>query len=364
METKTYKYRLIFQFAYKGIINVPDAAEPYLTQLEYGQDDGNSIILRADGKSFHEAKQFKLMRGGFPSPKEAWEEARECLLALSLVAAELGLGFKAGDINVGEYEPAKALPGQDTIFSKNTFSDQESKKKTRAVPHKLGITIIEELDKTHGITSIKMSAQIAPFSLTPAGLISAMCLMADQEPRIDTRSSLALEIYHQSFFEQSRTAFLMLIQMLETLSATMERSPKVIAFIELLRSETIQESKKAKSEQRDADHQSLERIASSLSDLKKESITQSIVKLAEECCSKSFIDGGSVASLIRKCYKIRGSLTHKGITGVSEKDFLNYLAGLRNVCREILWVKMRFAKLNLHPDDISPTVINSDMTQF
>jgi hypothetical protein len=162
-------------------------------------------------------------------------------------------------------------------------------------------------------------------------------LVDQQDIRLDDLTSLALEIYNSSFFESStRAQFLCLIQMLEILSTRQVRSSKSLGHVLELKKLTEAAIDRARNEQRNTDLDSLNRMMSTLGDLKYESISQAIQHLVNDSLISDKDSKITTPDFVKRCYKTRSELAHDGRTNMSETEFAALLHSLRGVCMQVL----------------------------
>ena len=358
-EKKYYRYRLTFVFSRKGVINFAEGENNLADELTLEQPNGFPVTLHSTGETLSDSTQFQLTRGGFSSAAKAWEEAKETLSGLALLATELGVGLSAGPLNPGDYSPEKAAPGTAT-WSEGMFKELEEQKHKKTVAQKIGITVIEQSHQHEGIVSLHFGGSLVTRTLRPRGFLQVLVQMAEQRPSLDDRTSLALELYSLSFFEQnSRAAFLTLVQMLESLAPETERSSKVIEFVAHLESLTKEASNAAKKAKEDADKSAYDGILGALSWLKTESITQSIKRLAEESCPGMLFQGLPSAKFIKTCYETRSSLTHSGKTALRADEFAVQLSSLQNLCLIVLQHAIGYTPLKVPDEAISIPFLES-----
>jgi hypothetical protein len=329
---KNYMYRLTFRFDAKGVINV-DETDAEADSLTYEQPNGFPIMLHSCGGNLRESDEFQITQGGYAFPELAWKAAQELATALLLSAADLGIGVDVGTLDLGNYSAASAAPGTIT-FNKELFEKIEEKEKLQTVSQKRGITVVEQRGNDWGIMSIDMKGLLRDQPLKPLGLIYLLAKAEEQKISLSPRSALALELFHNSFFEVSmRANFLTLMQMLESLSEPRSRSAAVQQFVE-----QIQDNAKhtLKSTTNPDDRRALDGMISLLSSARFESITQAIERLAEECCPGQLFLEKSPAKFIKQCYGVRSELVHTGKTKLTPTEFVQVFYSLRSLCIQVI----------------------------
>jgi hypothetical protein len=358
-EKKYYRYRLTFNFSRKGVINFAEGENSEANKLTYEQPSGFPVVLHAAGKTLSDSTQFQLTQGGFKSAGEAWEEAKEALNGLVLLATELGVGLDAGSLNPGSYSPEKAAPGTSR-WSDGLFKECEENSQAKTVAQKIGITVIGQSHQYEEIVSLQFSGSLVERTLRPLGFLQVLVQMTEQRTVLDERTSLALELYSMSFFEHnSRAAFLTLVQMLESLAPKLERSEKVLNFVTQLESLTRKASGEAKIAKELSDKSAYDGILGALSWLKSESISQSIKRLAEESCGDLLFQGLSPSKFIKNCYDTRSALTHSGKTNLSNDEFAIQLHSLRSLCLSVLHHVIGYSPFQIPEEAIGLPFVDS-----
>lgn len=192
---KSYMYRLTFKFSEKGVISFAENENAQADSLTYEQPNGFPLRLQATGSTFNDSAQFQLTQGGFRSASAAWDEAKEILAGLVLVAVEMGVGVDAGPLLLRDYSPENAAPG--TIkWNKELFEEIEKRDNAQTIAQKLGITVICQRNSDETITSMGFTGSLRMTPLRPLGFIQVLAQMSEQNANFNERSSLALELYN------------------------------------------------------------------------------------------------------------------------------------------------------------------------
>jgi len=331
-----YAYRLTFKFSRTGIIALDEENAGADVQMVWEPGCSPHCLISC-GASLGDADEFQLSQGNFRSAEKAWEIARRYAKSLCVLAAELGVGVDISPADIGPYCTEKAKPGT-LQFSPGFFKQAEQQHNAQTVAQKRGVTVIQQNKKDEGFVSVGVrDGRLETSTLSPYGLQSMIFLVDQQDIRLDDLTSLALEIYNSSFFESStRAQFLCLIQMLEILSTRQVRSSKSLGHVLELKKLTEAAIDRARNEQRYTDLDSLNRMMSTLGDLKYESISQAIQRLVNDSLIPDEASKMTTPDFVKRCYKTRSELTHDGRTNMSETEFAALLHSLRGVCMQVL----------------------------
>ena len=331
-----YAYRLTFKFSRTGIIALDEENAGADVQMVWEPGCSPHCLISC-GASLGDADEFQLSQGNFRSAEKAWEIARRYAKSLCVLAAELGVGVDISPADIGPYCTEKAKPST-LQFSPGFFKQAEQQHNAQTVAQKRGVTVIQQNKKDEGFVSVRVrDGRLETSTLSPYGLQSMIFLVDQQDIRLDDITSLALEIYNSSFFESSaRAQFLCLIQMLEILSTRQVRSSKSLGHVLELKKLTEAAIDRARNEQRNTDLDSLNRMMSTLGDLKYESISQAIQRLVNDSLISDKASKMTTPDFVKRCYKTRSELTHDGRTNMSETEFAALLHSLRGVCMQVL----------------------------
>lgn len=296
----TYRYRLKFHTHAKGVITHTE--KRYLFNLP----DGIEIQLSClDSDSISNSRELVLSSGGYPTEKKAFQLGSAMKNALLLTGAKFRIGIDAGK--------DKANCGLNPAIKKNFLNTH-------------GIKIIEDI---HGISVYSEEHPVKVFSTSGIELISPsnvdtfgsdLCNSFVASQLLTKKQKLALELYGASHFEKSdRARFLTLVLGIEALLDPEDKNNNIKEVIDRLLC-YVKESDLKENEKQS--------ILGSLSWLYKDSISQSLRKMAQEYLADKFYNGLTPVKFINKCYEVRSKLVH---TGESDNENVGVLAANLNV---------------------------------
>jgi hypothetical protein len=347
-EQSFYRFRLIFSFPSSGVITPREGEADEQVELQCAADNGQIGTLCSIGfKPLSQTDEFEFSLGGFKTAEEAWNEAQELVIALRVLCADQEIGVDIGKVDLGGYSEESAAEGT-ARFSEGLFGEMPTERRQQVISYKRGVTVVKQPSADYGYKTVgfKGDLNLRPFSMH--GIFAAWINFAEQKVLVNERTSLALELYNAAFFEHSmRARFLTWILMLESMAKPEPRSPEIIALV----SEIAAMVKAAKvSWPIGSDDRSFQGIASTLSYMKSESITQSLQKLAEDKAAGLTFATLEPAQFIKKCYVVRSSLVHNGSTGLDESEFHKIVHQLQKLAIHILRSTLGVNRLNV-PDE-------------
>ena len=259
-------------------------------------------LSRLNSDKVGKPKSFDIICSSFSSYEDANQTGLQLKQALMIFSVKnrLGIDF-GGSLESGGL--AKFL--QDKIY-------QEHKVKIVNSVH--GLEIYEGNPNEYSFTSCNADIAIGKAVEEFGQEVDNLTLPFN---KLDKRILLAIELFLSSFFETSvRSRFLTLILSAEALSTeSYDRNNVAVeiinSFIEQLNDSNL-------------DKDSRESLHTSLKHLKKESISQSLRKMAKTFLNdRQYMQLNSI-DFIKKCYSARSELVHKG--AVSNKYKINVLA--------------------------------------
>lgn len=287
---KTYRYRFRFHISSKGLIQGEEKS------TDFTLPNGMVATLHCiDSDKFSDSTKFALISGGYSSEEEAFffgEQIKESVLCY-------GTKFRVG-VDVGK--------DKTTGFIGKIVKDE--------VLRTHGVRIIDDI---HGISVYDEEHPVSCGSVSGAILINArdktffldeVCKLMSSRKTINAKTRLAMELLTASFFESSpRSRFLTLILAAEALLEPDERTDKVKLFVDELKGYT------------EASYISTEEKASILGTLNllyKDSISQSLKKMAALYLGEIQFDNLSASKFISNCYDARSKLVHTGCVDESK----------------------------------------------
>jgi hypothetical protein len=259
------------------------------------------------------AQVFIFSGQGYALSEEALQAGHALKNAIRLAAVEVGSA-----IDVGQ-DVAHGRPGQVVIeeFAKRGF---------QLLPEVHGLHVYEET----GIPTVLM-ARAEGTAVTPLGAFTdALHTHAGESSDVTEKRALACDLFVQSRFESSpKSRHLTLVTALEVLSQRRERSGRAVQLVEEFR-EAI---KKALREADPAEKKELESLLGASNDLRSESISAAIRRLAESVPSSGPIGDADPGDLVRTSYDARSQLTHDGVTS---HDLTALLGPLEALVRQLV----------------------------
>lgn len=291
----TYRYRLKFYTHSTGVIKYTDK------KYSFNLPNGSRIQLSCcDSNSISTGKELILSSGGYSTKAEAFCSGIAMKNSLLVTGAKLRIGIDAGK--------DEATCWLNPTIKENILTTHD----TQIVDDVHGVLVYDESHSTK-IFSAKKAELILPSNAETFS--SNLCDFLTASDNLTNKQKLALELYGASHFEKSdRARFLTLILGTETLLNPEDKSNKakevVDHFFTYLTESDLNESEKNS-------------IHGSLHWLYKDSITQSLRKMAQGYLADKIYNGLTSAEFIKKCYKVRGTLVH---TGESDKENIGVLA--------------------------------------
>lgn len=345
---KNYRYRVSFKFPYPGVIA---ADNPTMTGVSFGNLRGGKIILKGCGATcLTQASEFEISNEGFDSPESAWQEAKEISHELLVLGADLGIGIDVGKIELGTYSAEKAAPG-DITYSEGLFGELPEAKRQQVIPHKLGITVVEQVEPGYDYITLSMKGHVnfSPFSAD--GFINLINRVANKKIELDEHKALILELYNAGFFEaQLRTRFLTWIMMLETIGKSNDNSSEIINFVDHLSAEARKFEKGCTNV---FDLKAITSIKSQLGFMKYESIRSRLQRIAMEAAGKELLMGLKTDDFIKKCYDVRSDLVHNGTPKkMSENDFAILVSETQRLAILVIRKMLGMEEVNIEKSDL------------
>jgi hypothetical protein len=265
--------------------------------IDLGGEVGQVSMVAGPGQdaTFRDAAEVFFFGRGYLSREEAERAGVLVRNVVRLASADSGLG-----LNVGRQDRARNRPGQAVI-------DKMAAEGFLALPDVHGLQVYEE---TGTPAVIRVDATLAV--RTPMAKFRAR--LADRVPDaadLDNDRAVACDLWAQSGFESSQvSALFSLVTALEVLGERRERegpaAELVEAFLEEIREAVPEAGEKVRSQ--------LNSLLSGAEGLQRESIGAAVRRLAESVPASEVGDGISPIELVRRSYKARSELIHKGAT--------------------------------------------------
>lgn len=287
----TYKLRFKFHLSHKGMLT-GDCKE-----FDFILSNGHQAKIHCvDAEKFEESTKFVIISGGYLTEEDAREYGNELKEVVLCFGAKYRVGLDVGKDKVGSQF--------STSIKNKTFEEQG----------------VQMIDDVHGVTTYSEERPAACMSFSALGLISPrdagfftreVCKIISLPRKVDKKTQLSMELLTASFFETSpRSRFLTLVLSAESILNPEDRSENAKALVDELRRLT---------KSIDLDKRERCSILGSLNWLDKDSISQSLRKMASTYLPEKNYDGMSSEKFIKKCYDARSNLVHTG--GVDEKKF-------------------------------------------
>jgi|WetSurMetagenome_2_1015567.scaffolds.fasta_scaffold36885_5 hypothetical protein len=296
----TYRYRLRFFVHAKGVITHPE--KRYDLKLPNGT---KALLSTLDAESIGEGKELVISGGGFKTEESACSIGKVVKDSVLMTGVKLRIGVDTGK---------EKTSGWVNPTIKNEVLNNH------------GVRIINDV---HGLSvyseeyPVKIFSTSGPTIFCPSNaekFSSELCNYFSAT--LSDKQRLALELYGASHYEKSdRARFLTLILCAEALLEPSARSDKERELIDSL----VNFIKDA-----DIGNEERQSILGSLMWLYKQSISQSLRKMAEEHLGGKTYDKLPAAKFITVCYEARSTLVHTG--GVNESQVnIGVLAAQLNI---------------------------------
>lgn len=304
----TFRFRFRFNIAHKGIISGDD------DQYAFTLPNGKAATLHAVGASkFCEAKSFVILSGGYSTKKEALDygfKLKDAVLCYGTV-------FRVG-VDVGKDKAS----GFVSKYVKDKVFDEH------------GIVMIDDV---HGVTVYSEEHPTTCSSISATGLVNVRdaVFVTDKLNDLINESyvlceqlKLAMELMTSSFFESSsRARFLTLVLAAESVLSPEDRSKEVRSVVDELKKVTRFSN---------LSDQEKSSILGTLNWLYKDSISQSLKKLALlHLPSKTYQELPS-HKFIQKCYEARSKLVHSGAVDEEKHNIGTLAANLEVYMKDML----------------------------
>lgn len=304
----TFRFRFRFQIAHKGIVTGDNK------ELEFALPNGHLATLHScDADKFSDANKFVIVSGGYSSEEDALRYGFRVKDAVLFYGAKFRVG-----VDVGKDKASGFLSKyvKDKIFEEH------------------GVKMIDDV---HGVTAYSEEHPTSCTSISSVGLINAkgadlfsdeVCMILNEKINIDGQVKLAMELMASSFFESSPHArFLSLILAAESILRPDDRLNEVKDLVDELKERT------KKSGIADPEKNS---ILGSLNWLYKDSISQSLRKMAVRHLPDKNYGGMVSEKFIKKCYEARSKLVHKGAVSSEEYNIGTLAANLELYMKDML----------------------------
>jgi len=362
LENSFYRFRLIFCFSRTGVVTPREGEKDEPIEMKCDSSNGQEATFGSIGlQPLSQTDEFEVSLGGFEDPQKAWNSAQELSTALLILSADQEIGVDIGKIEVGEYSESKGSQGQSN-FNVPGLEELSIKERKQIISYKRGITIVKQPSADYGYKTIgiKGTINLTPFSTN--GIWNAWLKIVEKKFVVEKKTSLALELYNSAFFENSmRAKFLTWMLMLESLSKPLERSQRILDLISKMEELIKFEEYNWEIEVEERDMKSIEAIKTNLNFIKKESITQSLKKMAREKSDGITFAGYKAEKFIGICYNIRSSLVHDGETKVLESEFNKIVYALQAFCIHVIRKTINIDHVEIPEEWRGQTIINSNI---
>jgi hypothetical protein len=267
---------------------------------------------RPRGAGFSGAQELDFIGHRYDTAEEA-EEAGEALKnVIRLAAVDVGKAVDVGD------EVTRSRFGPVVV-------EEAAKRGLLLLPDVHGLQVFEE-------TGIPVVVSTRAELSAPAPLpsfIDALGARAPQAADVSAKHALACDLFARSRFESSqKSRHLTLVTALEVLSDRQARSGRAAQLVE----EFQQAIKDAREQADPTEVKQLESLASAANDLRSESISAAIHRLAASSSSTGLKDNADLDELVRRSYRARSSLVHDGSTN---QDLIALLGPLQELVRSL-----------------------------
>ncbi len=311
----TFKLRFRFNISHKGMITGDDK------EYEFALPNGHPAKLHCiDAEKFGESTRFALTSGSYQSEEEALDYAQQIKESTLCFGAKHRMGIDAGK--------DKASGGFTSFMKEKILSEN-------------GLRVIDDV---HGVTAYSEDIPTSCVTVSATELLrprgreffaDEICTILSEPRCVNSKTKLSMELLTASFFETSpRSRFLTLVLAAESVLDPNNRSESASSLVDHLRGIT-----------KCADIPDDERLSilGSLNWLKKDSISQSLRKMAAEHLPDHKYDGLPSESFIKKCYEARSYLVHTGEADERKYNIGGLAANLEVYMRDML-VKLSLGK--------------------
>ncbi|WP_339934188.1 hypothetical protein [Vreelandella glaciei] len=304
----TFRFRLRFNIAQKGIISGDDE------QYEFNLPNGKAASLLGVGaKKFSEAKSFVILSGGYSTEQDALNYG----FKLKDAVLFYGTIFRVG-VDVGKDKASSFL----SKYMKDKIFDEH------------GLVMIDDV---HGVTAYSEEHPTSCSSISATGLVNVrdagfltekLCGLVKDGYTLSDQVKLAMELMTASFFESSsRARFLTLVLAAESILTPEYRSSEVQSVVDDLKARTKSSNLK---------EQDKSSILGTLNWLYKDSISQSLKKMAQSHLHDRTYGGFPSDKFIQKCYEARSKLVHSGAVNESKHNIGTLAANLEVYMKDML----------------------------
>ena len=283
----------------RALITRNDSRRPYgakvlfqiLNSASIGELDNVTLLLNsgaiatispARSASWETGQRFQVVVEGFQTARVAEEEGLRLAQTLLLCAVSMNFGLR---LNYQAHEPA-------TVFERFRSTGDSS--------------------WAEGVVGWSQPAVIAELLSSPSG------------PLLNRALLLSMELYCAAFLEPNeRARFVTIVSALEPLAEQMDLGSGVQAFVSSM--------VKALDEVSDIDPQIRKSLKGRISQLKKESVRQALLRL----CDTWFPQRPDVKKRIDRAYALRSELLHEGTLLDPDTDIRAEIDQISRVLREI-----------------------------
>lgn len=310
----TYRFRIRFHIAQKGMIQAESK------EISFMLSNGHSATLVAnDSETINGGARFALLSGGYKDLKSAQIQGEIVKESLLCYASKNRMGIDLGK------DVASSFLSNDI---KNRILEEHE---TRVLDDVHGLCVFPE-DKPTRFIGASGIALLNPRDIDYFSNELNRIISIPKE--LSAKVRMAMELLSFSYFEKhTRSRFLTLVLSAESLLTPDERSEKskkhVNGLIEQTKKSTLSESERSS-------------IIGSLSWLRTESISRSLMKMAETYLSGRTYGKLDAKEFITRCYEARSQLVHNGYVK-DDKHNIGFLAAnlevyLRDMVTEIAGV--------------------------
>ena len=305
----TYRLRFRFHVSQKGMITGNEK------EIEFTLPNQRSATRHCtDAEKFSDSTKFVILSGGYSTEGQALEYAGKLKDAVLCFGAKFRLG-----VDVGKDKAS----GHVSKHVKDKIFDEQS---------------IKMIDDVHGITAYSEDYPTSCVSISSVGIVSPpressfftkeVCKILETPDPLGNQIKLAMELLTSSYFESSpRARFLTLVLAAESILAPENHESDVKYLID----EFIEKTKVS-----DITSKEKQSVLGSLNWLYKDSISQSLRKMASKHLPEKTYGGLSPEKFISKCYDARSKLVHTGSVENSKYNIGTLAANLEVYMTDML----------------------------
>lgn len=304
----TFRLRIRFHVAHKGIISGEGK------EMDFCLPNGHVATLHCvDAEKFCESTKFVIISGGYETVEQAHLYGCKIKDAILLYGTKYRVGVDLGKDKASGFLASSV---KDKIFNEH------------------GVKMIDDV---HGLAVYSEEHLASCLSLSATGLVNVRGAefltneirdLLCKDIQFDSQIKLAMELMTASFFESSvRARFLTLVLAAESILKPEDRSQNAVNIVD----ELINRVKTS-----DITEEEKNSIKGSLRWLYKDSISQSLRKMAARHLTSKTYDGVNPEVFIKRCYEARSKLVHSGSVDESKFNIGTLAANLELYIKDML----------------------------